>query len=322
MHELVSGEKVNRLTVREFVAEWLSTKAPEVKPRTLDFYTASSAKFLSFLDSRADALLSEITKSDLIAYRNGLAKKLQAKTCNHHLKLIRMLFHGAKRDGAIYDDPAEFVEPVKRQHTANHSRRAFTLEEIQKVLAVADSEWQSLVLFGLFSGQRLGDLSRLLWTNLDLQKEQIIFRAGKTDRPMILPLAPPLLRYLKSLPLPVDPHAPIHPRAYQIVTRQGRSGSLSIQFGDLLTRAQLREKKTHHKAADGEGRAAQRASIPLSFHSLRHTTVSLLAANGIPRAVTQAFAGHSNAEVHERYTHVGLENLRAAAAALPDLELP
>jgi hypothetical protein len=37
MHELVSGEKVNRLTVREFVAEWLSTKAPEVKPRTLDF---------------------------------------------------------------------------------------------------------------------------------------------------------------------------------------------------------------------------------------------------------------------------------------------
>jgi hypothetical protein len=124
MHELVSGEKVNRLTVRAFVEQWLAIKRPEVKPRTYDFYAASSAKFLAFLAGRADALLSEITKSDLIGYRNGLAKKLQAKTCNHHIKLLRMFFHAAKRDGLIYDDPAEFVEPVKRQiaSTSPYSR--------------------------------------------------------------------------------------------------------------------------------------------------------------------------------------------------------
>jgi integrase len=322
MHELVSGEKVSRLTTREFVVEWLSTRDPEVKPRTLEFYRASTHKFLAFLGSRADSLLSEITRSDLIAYRNSLVKKLGPKTTNHHIKLVRMLFRTAKRDGLIYDDPSEFVEPVKRQITS--SRRAFTLEELTRLLAVAqgEAEWSSLILFGLFSGQRLGDLARLCWANLNLEAAQFIFRSGKTDRPMILPLAPPLLRYLKSLPLPTDPHTPVHPRAYQIVTHQGRSGSLSIQFAALLARAGLREKKTHHKAKGGEGRAVRRAASGLSFHSLRHTTISLLHAAGIPQATAQAYAGHSNAEIHKSYTHVGIENLRAAAAALPELELP
>jgi integrase len=159
----------------------------------------------------------------------------------------------------------------------------------------------------------------LRWTNLDLDKALFFFQTGKTERPMILPLAPPLLRYLKSLPPPFDSETPIHPEAYTIVTTQGRSGSLSIQFAALLAKAGLREKKSHHKANNGKGRAARRAPAQLSFHSLRHTTVSLLHAAGIPQATAQAFAGHSNAEVHQRYTHVGLENLRAAASALPEL---
>jgi len=322
MHELVSGEKVSRLSVREFVADWLFTKAPEVKLRTLDFYRASAQKFLVFLGPRADALMSEITKPDLIGYRNSLIKKLGPKTTNYHIKFVRMLFRTARRDGLVYDDPSEFVEQVKRQTTS--SRRAFTREELTRLLAVAqsDAEWYSLILFGLFSGQRLGDLARLCWANLNLEAAQFIFRSGKTDRPMILPLAPPLLRYLKSLPVPIDLHTPVHPRAYQIVTSQGRSGSLSIQFAALLAKAKLRPKQSHHKAKNGEGRAGRRAASQLSFHSLRHTTISLLHAAGIPQATAQAYAGHSNAEVHENYTHVGIENLRAAAAALPELELP
>jgi integrase len=322
MHELVSGEKVSRLTAREFVADWLATKKPEVSPRTLEFYRASSEKFLSFLDSRADSLLSEITKSDLIGYRNSLVKQLGPQTTNHHLKLIRTLFRTAKRDGLVADDPSEFVEPVK-EHTTS-SRRAFTLEELTRLLAVAqdDPEWCSLILFGLFSGQRLGDLARLCWVNLNLEAAQFIFRSGKTNQLMILPLAGQLLRYLKSLPIPVNQDTPVHPRAYRIITRQGRTGTLSIQFSELLARAGLRAKKPHRKAKDGEGRSARRAISGLSFHSLRHTTVTLLHRAGIPQAVAQAYAGHSNAQIHKSYTHVGIENLRVAAAALPQLELP
>jgi len=53
---------------------------------------------------------------------------------------------------------------------ADRCRRAFTVQEIAALLAVADPEWRSLIKFGLYTGQRLGDVVNLRWTNLDLKK--------------------------------------------------------------------------------------------------------------------------------------------------------
>jgi integrase len=56
-----------------------------------------------------------------------------------------------------------------------------------------------------------------------------------------------------------------------------------------------------------------------SFHSLRHTAVSLLKDAGIPDAVVMALVGHESTAISYRYTHVGKESLAKAAAALPEL---
>ncbi len=320
MYELVNGQRVERLAVREFVALWLELKAPETASRTSDFYKESTEKFLSFLGPRADAFLGEITKADLIAYRNTLAKTLAPKTTNHHVKLLRMLFKAAKRDGLLQDDPSEFVETVRRGKTTGSSRRAFTLEEINAVLRVADAEWRSMVLFGLYTGQRLGDIALITWSNLDLEAGEIRFVTSKTSRRMILPMAPALRKHVLSLPAGDNPEAPIHPRAYGVVRRQKRSGSLSNQFSDLLAQAGLRQKKSHHKALNG--RSARRQTGDLSFHALRHTATSFLHAAGVPAAVAQAFIGHDSETTHALYTHIGIENLAKAADALPEIDLP
>ena len=55
-----------------------------------------------------------------------------------------------------------------------------------------------------------------------------------------------------------------------------------------------------------------------SFHSLRHTAVSLFKDSGIPDAVVMALMGHESAAMSQRYTHVGKESLNKAAAALPE----
>jgi integrase len=252
----------------------------------------------------------------LVTYRNTLAKTLAPRTVNHHLKFAKMLFKCARRDELIHEDPALFVETVRRSH-AGQSRRAFTLPEISAVLNVADPEWRSMVLFGLYTGQRLGDIASLCWNNLDLEQAQIRFVTAKTGRSMILPMAPALAKHVLSLPMSDIPEAPLHSRAYKIVQLQGRSGSLSNQFSDLLAQAGLREKKTHHKIK--EGRSVRRASGGLSFHSLRHTATSLLHAAGIPAAVAQAFVGHDSEAIHALYTHVGTESLIKAANAFPEL---
>ena len=67
----------------------------------------------------------------------------------------------------------------------------------------------------------------------------------------------------------------------------------------------------------GKGRSAKRAANGLSFHSLRHTAVSLLKDAGIPEAVVMELVGHESKAMRAHYTHVGAEALAKAVAALP-----
>jgi integrase len=92
---------------------------------------------------------------------------------------------------------------------------------------------------------------------------------------------------------------------------------LSRQFSELLVAAGLREPRPHNSR--GIGRAGKRQAFELSFHSLRHTAVSLLKDAGIPDAVVMALVGHESAAISQRYTHVGLEALQRAAESLPEV---
>jgi integrase len=113
-----------------------------------------------------------------------------------------------------------------------------------------------------------------------------------------------------------EPGAPLHPRAFDVVSWQGRSGSLSNQFVGLLEQAGFREPKPR---GAGLGRRAKRAQSSLSFHSLRHTAVSLLKDAGVPEAAVMEMIGHDSEQMSAHYTHVGQEALAKAAAALPEL---
>src|SRR5271165_2798225 len=127
MHELVSGEGVSlRVSLRTFASEWLEAKKLLCSPLTATFYSASAHKLISFLGARADAPMREITKRDLLAYRAELCKTLAPQSTNHHLTLTKMLFRGARRDEIIDDDPAQFVETLRRSHSQSN-RRAFTI---------------------------------------------------------------------------------------------------------------------------------------------------------------------------------------------------
>ena len=114
-----------------------------------------------------------------------------------------------------------------------------------------------------------------------------------------------------------QPGGPIPPKAFATMNRQGRSGNLSNQFSDILAQAGLREKTPHR--SKGKGRESRRASNDLTFHSIRHTAVSLLKNSGIPESVVMELVGHDSKAMSALYTHVGREALEKATAALPEL---
>jgi integrase len=55
------------------------------------------------------------------------------------------------------------------------------------------------VLFGLYLGQRLGDLAKLTWRAVDLETGEVAFSTRKTGRRIVLPLVQPLADYLASI---------------------------------------------------------------------------------------------------------------------------
>lgn len=90
----------------------------------------------------------------------------------------------------------------------------------------------------------------------------------------------------------------------------GRSG-LSKQFLALLRRAGI--------SAESQATGGQRQLATLSFHSLRKTFNSELAAEGVSQEVRKKLTGHKSDAVNDRYTETRIATLRDAVKKLPRL---
>ncbi len=237
-------EELPDATPRAFITGWLARRKGEVAPASYAAYSGRAKHFLEWLGSTADGPLAEIETRHIAAYRDAVAVKRTASTANHGVKILRVIFEDARRDRYISENPAKDCGLLKK--TDSTSRRPFTLDELRRVLDAASEEWRSLVLFGLYTGQRLGDLARLTWQNIDLQAGEIHLATGKTGRVVRIPIATPLLAHIEALPAGDNPKALLHPKAAAAAdAAQGKVTTLSRQFGDLLASLGLIEGKRH-----------------------------------------------------------------------------
>lgn len=315
LHREITGEDMPVVTMQKHVEQWLLSKQTSVAGKTSDFYKGACEKFMIYLGERKDCEISEITREELERFRDEMTQRLAPKTVNHCVKVLRMLFRDARDRAILVDDPTEFVKSVKSKKVLE--RRPFTMDEVRSVLEQCDIEWRSMVLFGLYTGQRLGDIARFKWKNLDLRRKSISLTTSKTDKLLNIPLPEDLLNHLRALPAPIDDEQPVHPNAFAIVEAQGKTGHLSNQFATILAKAGLR-KVTSHKTT-GKGRSSKRETNGLSFHSLRRSTATYLHEAGVPQSVAMALIGHDSADIHSIYVNVGEQAMRDAAGKLPAL---
>jgi integrase len=317
IYTLANTEVLPNSNTRAFLQVWLNRKSLEADDGTHERYTGVVNQFLVHLGPKADTDIKKVTPTSVAEFRDAIAGRVAVSTANLTLKILRSAFGAARREGLIDDNPAERVAVLKKKKKSDSDRRPFTLPELKQLLKVADEEWRGMILFGFYIGQRLGDIALITRQKLDLEREEVKLKTDKTGRLQILPLAAPLLKYVKKLRLGDDPHAPLFPRAFGIVERQGRTGNLSNQFHKILVAAGLAEKRSHHST--GKGRSAARELNDVSFHSLRHTATSQLKAAGVSDAIAREFVGHDSEEVSNSYTHIPTDILRKAARKLPDI---
>jgi integrase len=310
IHLLATRDSLPMYTAEAFLKTWLENKLPSLAGGSAVAYEKTVAEFIAHLGHRSAVPVETISSKEVLSFKLELAKRVSAGTINQKLRILRGCWTWGTRLSLVIENPFKLVDKAVGKPG---ERRAFTVPELKTLLEACDVEWRGMILLGLYTGQRLGDLASLTWRQVDFEQREIKFTTQKTKKHLILPMAAPLADCLLALPSSDDPDAFVMPNK-----GANDTGTLSRQFGDILTNAGLVKREKGHKTR-GCGRDARRIQSPITFHSLRHTATSLLKSAGVSDAVAMAIIGHDTAAISRGYTHLSTDTLRKAVDSLGDV---
>src|SRR6266480_6425062 len=174
-------EALPSASIKSWCETWLQAKAIEAEGSTHDRYKRIVERFTDFLGAKSNRDLSTLQSNDIARFRNREAKELARGTANLSLKVLRVCFGEAVRQGLLAMNPAVRVPILKSRDKS--ARRAFTFPEIKRILKACgdDQEWRGLILFGLYLGQRLGDLAKFTWADRGSRCGHNCFYDGSHD---------------------------------------------------------------------------------------------------------------------------------------------
>ena len=280
--------------------------------------------------------LAEVTETAVGEYLAEFRCHHSATTYNNHVCALREVFRTLAEKAGVTHDP---WAGVCLRSDDSVSRRELTLDEVERLYAAASkegSQWKLLVMVGIYTGLRLGDCCRLSWECVNLERQVIQVIPEKTKKhmhgkPVTIPIHPSLMAELTM----------VRERGTGNRRRQGYDGQDGERADEgretsetgCFVNAEIAELYLTRKwmVAEGlrrifkmanitmsvrlEGRS--RKSVVASFHSLRHTFVSLSANAGVPLPVVQSIVGHCSTAMTRHYYHENEGVLRQAVEAIP-----
>jgi integrase len=215
---------------------------------------------------------------------------------NRAMQAIRIpLRYAIERDEAK-TDPFTKIKPA---HEVKREKGVLTKNEVISLIhaPVIDPKHRLAVLLGVLCGMRLGEVRGLHWEDLDPETGIIHIRHNWQDMEGI---KIPKFGSERDVPFPAV--------IYKTVDVCQNHTAMPLVFG----------RKDGKPLCNGYFRLALIADLAIigisdedrkarniTFHSLRHTFVSLARMAGIGDFQAQALAGHKSAAMMERYSHRG-----------------
>ena len=297
-------DSLRAIPANEFFANWLDHKLATKSAATADRYRATVKQFLAHLGARAVKPLAAIRPTDVQAFLTARGKVRSSKTVDVDAKSLSAAFAYARRQGLIDRNPVDAVELPKVE---SQERAAFTPAQVGLLVATATGDWKTAIRTAYYTGARLSDVVNLDWNSFNLVDGTLTYRQRKTGETVMAPLHPDLLAYLEGIA--GDTAGPVMPSLAGRTT--GGTSGLSAEFNDLMRAAGIAQDRTTQKSG--------RTFAALSFHSLRHTWESLLAAGDVSPELRRELVGRADAATQKTYTHHEMDNLRRGLAKLPSI---
>ncbi len=217
----------------------------------------------------------------------GPAKPIRPATVNRELDCLRTILAKAVEWGKLLENP---VRTVKRLRVDNRRTRILTEAEQHAVLAACRRKLRAIVTLALITGARIGELLALRWEHC--QDGYVTFLETKSGRMRRIPISPAIEAVLAG-----------QPRAHPSV----------------FTNSRTEQPFTVNGTAHVFRRAVKRAGITtgdVTLHTLRHTALSRMIANGVDDYTVMEISGHSSTRMLARYTHP-TEERKVGALDLP-----
>lgn len=305
-------------TVASWLEQWRksSLAASDRKATTKSLYGSLSRKHLegtAIGAKRLDRLKPSDVESLIVELRG---KKLADSTVRQVYTVLRQALDVAVRDGLLASNPAA---KVKRPGVARTEARYLPAADVARLLdAAKDLRYYVAVVVMAATGLRRGEVAGLLWTDLDLDKGELMVRhtLSRVDGALAL-TEPKTDRSRRRVPL----HAGVVTalkgwRTQQLQERLAAGDQWSdtgvvfaTEFGTMLDpRNLLRTVEL----------AAAKAGIEdVGAHTMRHSAAVAWLESGVHIKAAADLLGHSSISITgDLYGHTSDDTARAAVDGL------
>ncbi|MFG0314176.1 MAG: tyrosine recombinase XerC, partial [Phycisphaerales bacterium] len=282
--------------LKDFVADL------ESRGRSADYIRKVRSRVNSLIESCDWERLGDVTADSIISWRSSVS--LAPRTLNHYLDAAQVFMGWLVSMSRIPENPLSGVQKVDTRGRETIERRAFTDDEIERLLASSGDRWP-IYLIAAQTGLRYSEMRSLRWGDVKLgdagRVSVITLRAltTKNRRADVIPLSRGAVSALRHLAQgDAEPTTAVFsggmPSHHTVTADLERAGIAKV---------------------DGLGRR-------VDFHALRKTFITNLQRAGVKRRVAMALARHSDSRLTDGvYTDTHALPYAEALTQLPRIDL-
>ena len=291
----------SRMTLGEWLDQWLEDIAGTIRPNTMTRYQGTVARHIK--PYLGDKPVAQVKGKDIQKLYETLAthgnrntgKGLSSGTIRGIHSMLHEALEAARQAGVIPKNPTEVIEAPKFSYK---SKKVLTDEQLEKFMEVIqeDAVWYDFFYTELTTGLRRGEICGLQWTDFDevdgtLKIRRTIHeeRGGK-----LTPWDTKTAAGTRTIILP--------PSTAELLRERKRSALTEWVFPNPLRPEQPICPSSGYERMKV---LLKQAGLPdIRFHDLRHTFATHALASGVDVKTLSGLLGHTRAAFTlDTYTH-------------------